>query len=537
MTVVAYQSRGGVGAEPVPVIGAGDLSQFSIHDVDLKPGTDLSIVSPYNVGTAASNSLTHPAIILPSRGVDGSRYLMAVTPFAGADDTTENPCIYVSDDLRSWRTPNGVSNPIFPQPAAGYNSDVHLYEHSDGWIYLIWRKRINTVGEDIGSNTIYASRSYDGIIWSTAVAILQAVDTDHDWASPSFWHDGSNWIFVSHNISGTNQVEAMTKSGDFIASWNAVSPSTLTVTHPNSLSWWHSDIRRLPNGRLIGLAFEGGPGGGVGQGPGGGSCAWLWQSDNSGATWSVRQITRGKVNYRSSLILDGGHAWIVMVWIDSETNGTPVSTTLKLHYLEPGRIERRRHQAVVLALSPPYSINIQDNQSLLTHVEGFAGAAADLSAPWTQVNGGSALRRNGSGYAAAASTAISAATVDTTVNDHSVQAKIIAYTAGTMYLIAKYIDANNYALVGLADGSGKLAVKAIVAGATVLDELMMTTPTLAVGSILRVDVDGLRLRAYIDGIVVPEVTLPSALAGGKRAGLYIFDSTSNNFDEFAARPL
>jgi hypothetical protein len=103
-----------------------------------------------------------------------------------------------------------------------------------------------------------------------------------------------------------------------------------------------------------------------------------------------------------------------------------------------------------------------------------------------------------------------------------------------MYVVTKFIDDENYAAVGIADSSGKLAIKAIVADVTVLDEAVLATPSLSINQIIRTEVDGLWLRAYIDGIMIWEGKLPAALAAGTKAGLYTSGSTGNQFDEFAA---
>jgi len=508
-----------------------DLNQslthsISIHDIDLSPGQVVNITSPYSTGTQASNSLVHPTIIRHSIGVDGSPYIMAVTPFAGADDATENPCIFVSDDLLTWRVPTGVANPIFPQPSAGYNSDTHIYEHSDGYTYLIWREYVAG-----STTTIYGSRSADGIIWSTKAMLLQDDPSLQDWASPSFWHDGTSWVIVSHNIASSNAIRRLEKTGALLTSWVAVTPTTLTNAHPNSLSWWHSDIRRLPNGRLIALALDGGTGGGPSTGAGGAGGVWLWQSDNAGVTWSVRQILRGKVGYRSSLIIDGASLNVMLVWVDALADGTPTYTEMALHPLRPGRTERRRLNANLQSVVT-YTISIDDEPSFLTYVDGFAGGAADLTAPWTQVTG-VAMRRNGSGVAVAAGTGAAAAVMATGAVDHWARVQLAAYTAGESYLIVKYVNSTNYVAIGIPAATGKLAVKAFVAGVATIDEAFLLTPSLAAGIVVRAVVDGLKLRVYIDGVLAYERALPAALATGASAGIFCSGATSSTFDVFA----
>jgi hypothetical protein len=500
----------------------------SIYDLDLGRGYPISITSPYveDPYTAASNSLVHPSIIRHSIGVDGSPYLMAVTPFAGADDTTENPCIYVSDDLLTWRVPEGVTNPIVAQPAAGYNSDTHIYEHTDGYTYQLYRQY-----ESGGDATVYASRSIDGITWTAGYPILTDLAATQDWASPSLYHDGASWIIVAIDIANSNAVRKLTKTGALFTSWMAVTPSTITPTHPDSLSWWHLDIRRLSIGRLIGLAFDGGAGGGVSTGPGGGGSVWLWQSDDAGVTWGVRQITRSKSYYRSSLIIDGESISVALVWVESTTDGTAVSTAIYLHRLTPGRIDRRRLQANLQSVVT-YSIAIDEDQNVLAYTEGFAGGAADLTSPWSQVTV-SPMRRNGSSLGASTNTSAAGAVIDVTKADHWARVQFVAYASGSQRLIVKYIDADNYVSIGIEGATGKLSVKGFVATVATLDEAFLLTPTLAAGIVVRAVVDGLILRVFVNGVEVGQYDIPADLATGTSVGIYSSGSASNTFDVFA----
>ena len=567
MSVIAYPERGGLGGTQslvaIPETFAGPLvvvngsvyvwngtryvlegfDKFSpehdfrygisIHDYDLSRGQALTITSPYSTGDLPSNSLVHPTVIRSERGIDGSPYIMAVTPFAGADDTTENPCIFVSDDLLTWRTPTGVTNPVFDTPVTGYNSDTHIYEHTDGYFYMLWRRYVSG-----GNAYVYGARSEDGITWEPQVTLFEDVAATQDWASPSFHHDGTRWIIFAHNIASANALrkfQKVTNPGALLESWMAVSPSTVTPTHPNSLSWWHSDIRRLPSGRLISLALAGGAVRRQAGGPGGSSPVWLWQSDNAGANWSLRQIARGRVNYRSSLVIDGDDLGAIIVWTDSTAAGTPTYTEMRLHRLQPGRLERRRVQANLLAaITPTISLNIEDEANIIVHGDNFAGTAADLAAPWVQLTA-TAMRRNGSGVAVAANTTNPAFVVaDMGAPDHWARMKLAAYSSGTAELILKGVDTSNYLAIGVVDGSGKLSIKGYVGGVATLDEMQLLTPSLAAGIVIRAHVDGLLLRVWADGVLVWERDIPAGLVAGTYAGLRTSGTVSNQFDEFVS---
>jgi hypothetical protein len=497
-------------------------SELSISDMQLEPGKAVSITSyRYVEGDVTSNTLVHPSILHFPEGIAGGyQYLMVITPFPGANDAYENPCLYVSNDLVTWVVPNGITNPIFDKPATGYNSDTNLYKHTDGYIYLMFRARITGL-----RNEVYVTRSIDAIVWETPVTIFADTYTTQDWASPSFWHDGSQWVIVAHDISDANfRVRKFVKSGTIMTSWMAITGTVITPTHPNSIKWWHSDIHRLPNGRLIGLALDY-------VSPAGGSF-FLWQSDNNGVNWSVRRFTRGR-SYRSCLILRQCDVWMMGVWIDPA--GT--FTDLQLHRVSTGRKERRRVQASAYALSA-YSGNFFDESTaLITWADLFTGGAANLAAPWVQVNGASAIARNGSGVAVAATTADSAVVVDTGTIDHSVQAKFATYSGtGSMWLLARYVDTSNYLLIGVADASGSVAIRSVVAGVATT-KFTSVNPVLSTPTILRAEIDGQWLRVYIDAAYCIKDLIPAALCAGTKAGLFISGSTANQLDDAFIRPL
>jgi len=493
-------------------------SALSIADLELGTGVLVNITSPYYTGTIPSNSMVHTSVLHIPEGIAGGfQYIMALTPFDGIEAITENPCIFVSNDLLNWAPPEGLTNPIFAKPTGGYNSDVHLYKHTDGYIYLMFRDRI--VGVE---SNIYVSRTLDGIHWEPKVKILSADLSTIDWASPSYWHDGTKWIIQSHDIVDVNYpIKRLEKTGNLMTSWSSVVPTVVTIPHPLGSRWWHSDVHRMPDGRLIGLAIDYVTSGGT---------FWLWQSDD-GVNWSVRRLSRSR-SYRSCLILRECDMWMMGVWIAPAVD----YTEMRLHKILSGAKERRRQRAIAHALTA-YSLNIIDDQAnLITHADGFLGGVAALTTPWTQATG-STLNRTGT-VCVAATTAISAAYVETGTIDHTVQAKFNTYSGtGAMWMVARYVDTNNHLLVGIADATGALAIRAVVAGVATVDARPVPNPVLSIPTTIRIEVDGLRLRVFIDGFHCIELPIPAALAAGTKAGLYISGSTTNAFDEFVARPL
>gem|GEM_PF-4662721 len=100
-----------------------------------------------------SGQIAHPTVIDFSveYGLEqwgGHRYWMSGSPYPGANDRYENPCVWVSDDGVSWQVPQGIPQPLVETPAdyarhARYNSDPTIvYNPHDDLIELYYRESL-----------------------------------------------------------------------------------------------------------------------------------------------------------------------------------------------------------------------------------------------------------------------------------------------------------------------------------------------------------------------------------------------------------
>jgi len=237
---------------------------------------------------------THPDVFYaPSgwgRDANGKawHYWMAHTPYAGSDNTLENPSILVSDDGSTWVTPPGVTNPVAPKPSGGYNSDPDLELGPDGKLYMFYRPIIGT------TETVCYRTTADGINWSAETVAISIVDAaNKGLLSPTIVYDAGAklWrMWTINGIAGTPYVMEMRTAASLTGPWSA--PTTCTLTVPAGPSGaaqdpWHLDV--IAYGGQYHMAVNST---GAGQSGTGG---WNWLAVSSdGITWTVgkRPLTR-----------------------------------------------------------------------------------------------------------------------------------------------------------------------------------------------------------------------------------------------------
>ena len=115
-----------------------------------------------------SGQTVHPSVVYTPEGWNGFRYWMAVTGYKDTNNAYENPHILASNDGATWAPPPGLTNPIYPQPVGGYNSDTELVL-VDGTAYCFFRRTVGVATDDIMLTT-----STNGVTWTAATAVLRA---------------------------------------------------------------------------------------------------------------------------------------------------------------------------------------------------------------------------------------------------------------------------------------------------------------------------------------------------------------------------
>lgn len=419
---------------------------------------------------------------------NGYRYWGIFAPYPGSNAAYENPCLVVSDDGWTWTVPAGVTNPIFPKPATGNNNDPSLVVSPD-WtkLYLIWNSQ-NLPGN---LTEIRISESTDGINWSAYQTIFSAnQSTTNDMATPCVWFNGTNWKCIVHNHSTAGGIAvtqvATTSGADIYTGWGSF--STINMTHPAGLGWWHSHFQRIADGRIIGVVQDGGISGGD---------LWFTESLDDGANFYVRQIYSNLLikYYRSAACItqDYTGAFGMELYVGTVSGGF----TMCKEVWTPG-LETKNRKLAVLALA----IGSADHQFVF--LDNFNRANGPVGNPvvgtaMTVTNGSfviasNQLSSNSAGNNKALGTAPSP--------DYAIQATPIS-GAGESWLIFRAVDANNYWRWGYGSGvGGSNLLQSVVAGSVVINRSVTSplgvTPKMLGGSIMKAVCRGGRVKLYIN---------------------------------------
>lgn len=206
-------------------------------------GTKLTIPTPDGTGQAV-----HPKVLdtgVP--GFGGYRFWMAMTPYAFADDSLEDPCLIVSQDGTAWQAAPGAPTPLDDQPGSPehYNSDTHLVLRG-GTMYAIWRTSKNGTAPD----RISWRTSTDGKAWTPTRVIYEggALGTVYGQTlSPALLTEGTGWrMYLVAPNTHPNRLFYVTTSvaSPSPADWSAPVICTLDGrdTHIPGRDVWHIDV-------------------------------------------------------------------------------------------------------------------------------------------------------------------------------------------------------------------------------------------------------------------------------------------------------
>lgn len=152
-----------------------------------------------------------------------------MTPYAGSDATLENPSILASADGDTWVVPVGLTNPIDPQPAPGWNSDTDLLM-AGSTLYCFYRQAGS------GVDAIKVRTSTDGVTWSDEVAVFTVAA--NACLSPAVVAYGGSYVMFSANTVASPTLERRTAS-DPAGPWSA--PATITLPG-NNAGLWHLNV-------------------------------------------------------------------------------------------------------------------------------------------------------------------------------------------------------------------------------------------------------------------------------------------------------
>ena len=163
---------------------------------------------------------------------------LALTPYPNGNATFENPSLYAGEAISSWLVPGGLTNPVVRPRGSGYLSDPDvLYRADRDEMWLYYREVA------AGRNTIFLTRSGDGVHWSTPVTVADG--PDHVIVSPAVVrHGASEWLMWSVNSGSAGCGAAATtvelrRSSDGV-SWSSPQP---VVLEQDGFSPWHIEVQ------------------------------------------------------------------------------------------------------------------------------------------------------------------------------------------------------------------------------------------------------------------------------------------------------
>ena len=223
-------------AGAVPVVTGGlHVRQPALRDYT--PTDYCDIPSPAD----RAGDAYHPDVA--DTGADrwrGYRYWLGFTPYSDPSGADENPCIVASNDGDTWVVPVGLTNPIDPKPANGYNSDTDLvYDKRGDRLVLSYREfgAISKIKVRVSGNGVDWSKekatNYENGVVSQSVVVVEGVVHAFSWGSGD----------VLNHTTASNLMLTDTAPRDLCL-----------IEWPEGYKLWHLDVVHA-YGRFYGLFF------------------------------------------------------------------------------------------------------------------------------------------------------------------------------------------------------------------------------------------------------------------------------------------
>ncbi len=217
------------------------------------PAKDYNCKYPLNIETPYGDiEAYHPKVLSFENGWNGHKYWMSYTPYPKGDDSKENPCIAVSDDLIHWSTPEGLTNPLDERVDDGepkqYNSDSHIvYRPDTDELECYWRF-VDDVNDQV---IIYRRKSKDGVNWTEKEVAMKATRSKKDYISPAIIFEDN--IYKIWYVDKSNKVTYATSENGL--DWKDV--KVLNISYEKKIYTWHLDVIRTEKGyEMIAVAYD-----------------------------------------------------------------------------------------------------------------------------------------------------------------------------------------------------------------------------------------------------------------------------------------
>ena len=232
-----------------------DVPNSIINSIKFTQGDKISLETFY---VDANGHVVHPYALEFWDKFAGHRYWLGITPYQNRAGGVENPFIYVSDDLRSFKYLETVQ-PIAdtpPKPLGAfmtYNSDVFfVYDHFAGELLCCWRYSNHpTDGTTVNvQNGLFARATKDGTNWS-APKVIYPISTGDLLLSPSILYDFVNQQWVMYYVS-TDPSDSINKityrtTKTLGQDWSAPT----YIANPTGIAPWHLEVKYI--GKRLGM--------------------------------------------------------------------------------------------------------------------------------------------------------------------------------------------------------------------------------------------------------------------------------------------
>lgn len=254
---------------------------------------DLNVVLDIPTVVPGNDEVAHPSVLFIPEGFNGKRWWMAITPLpvalGGDFEAWENPSIYCSDDGIEWAAPDGLTNPISPDPGGvgDHNADTCLVLSPDrATLHCIWTEQVS------GTEKVQLKSSSNGVSWGSITTLLSVSTAAERVLSPQLNWDGDQWIMHTSDVLPSPNVMRYCTRTDLKGEFGARTACDY-VLPDSETDVWHMDIRRLETGRWIGVLGTDASGGPHPQYP--------MQSDD-GISWIFGEILSIRHGYKCAIV-------------------------------------------------------------------------------------------------------------------------------------------------------------------------------------------------------------------------------------------
>lgn len=174
---------------------------------------DNNSIYPVNIVTPdGMNQCVHPDIIKVGDSIDDKRYIMVVSPYPFSYEVFENPVLYQSDDLVSWKY---IQGPIdFPKVGGvrQHFSDPAIVKTDS---YICFYRECLYDSEQPRTN-IFIQRSEDLIHWHSKELVFSDIMKECDIISPSVYIDERGMLTFWSCVKMGKEIKLMRSIGDKI---------------------------------------------------------------------------------------------------------------------------------------------------------------------------------------------------------------------------------------------------------------------------------------------------------------------------------